>query len=194
MSAASDPADPAAGPAGDHGVWFQQAYLVDDLDRAATLWHERYGAGPFFVTEHHRTDTFDYRGTDQEADVSYAFGYLGDMMIQFIVQHDDTPSIYLDMYPDGTPPGGLGFHHSGFLVPDVLAATQRMVDRGFDLATRLYADGVDATYVDTRALNGGFTEYHGTPPHILDTFARWREAHRAHRPTDPPTVRRRQGT
>ena len=39
-----------------------------------------------------------YRGTDQEADVSYAFGYLGDVMIQFIVQHDETPSIYRDMY------------------------------------------------------------------------------------------------
>ena len=43
----------------------------------------------------------DYRGTDHEADVSYAFGYLGDTMIQFIQQHDDTPSIYRDMFAAG---------------------------------------------------------------------------------------------
>jgi len=165
-----------------HGVWFQQAYFVDELERAATLWHHSFGAGPFFITEHHRCDTFTYRGSDHQADVSYAFGYLGDMMIQFIVQHDDTPSIYLDMFPDGRPPGGLAFHHSGFLVHDVHAVTDELVAKGFDLGTALFADGVDATYVDTRPLNGGFTEYHGDPPHIIDAFTRWREAHLTHTP------------
>ena len=82
---------------------FQQAYFVDDLDRAIEAWYRTYGAGPFAVTHHHRCDEFTYRGTAQEADVSYAFGYLGDTMIQFIVQHDETPSIYRDMYRAGAP-------------------------------------------------------------------------------------------
>ena len=68
--------------------FFQQAYLVNDLDAAITHWHQTFGAGPFVKAEHHKTDRFDYRGTNHEADVSYAFGYLGDMQIQFIVQHD----------------------------------------------------------------------------------------------------------
>ena len=34
---------------------------------------------------------FVYRGTPQQADVSYGFGYLGDTMLQLIEQHDDTP-------------------------------------------------------------------------------------------------------
>ncbi len=35
------------------------------------------------------------RGTDQEANVFCALGYRGGMMIHFLQQHDDTPSIYL---------------------------------------------------------------------------------------------------
>ena len=76
-----------------NGRLFQQAYLVTDLVQSCRHWADLFGAGPFVIVPHHRTDTFAYRGTDQEADVSYAFGYLGDMMIQFIEQHDDPPHI-----------------------------------------------------------------------------------------------------
>ncbi len=165
--------------------FFQQAYLVDDLDAACARWAHLFGAGPFVVAAHHRTDRFSYRGTSQEADVSYAFGYLGDMMIQFITQHDDTPSIYRDMYAAGES----GFHHVGILVSDFKVARQRYVDEGFEVACELYADGVDAAYIDTRAATGGFTEIHGDPPHILKAFARWQRAHDLFKPGDPIIMR-----
>lgn len=165
---------------------FQEAYLVNDLERAIHDWNRLFGAGPFVVTEHHRTDRFDYRGTAHEADVSYAFGYLGDMMIQFIVQHDDTPSIYREMYAAGEE----GFHHVGCLVHDFEAEVERMEQLGFECATRLYADGVDAAYFDTRSVTGGFTELHGDPPRILGAFAQWRRAHELMQPGDAPIMRR----
>ncbi len=168
------------------GTYFQDAYLVDDLDRATSQWSTLLGAGPFVVAEHHRCDVFDYRGSPTEADVSYAFGYLDDVMVQFIVQHDDRPSIYRDLYPDG-PPNGIAFHHVGVLVDDFEAEFLRLVEAGFVCATRLYADGVDAAYFDTRDLTGGFTEIHGTPPHIVEAFAGWRRAH-AHRGPDTPAI------
>jgi catechol 2,3-dioxygenase-like lactoylglutathione lyase family enzyme len=152
---------------------FQHAYFVDDLERSIDAWSRLFGAGPFVVVPHHKTERFTYRGTAQEADVSYAFGYLGDLMIQFIQQHDDTPSIYREMYR----PGEEGFHHVGVLVHDWDAERARMLDMGFEIACELWADGVNAAYFDTRRVNGGFTELHGDPPHILDTFARWRQAH-----------------
>jgi catechol 2,3-dioxygenase-like lactoylglutathione lyase family enzyme len=161
---------------------FQQAYLVNDLDEAIRRWNELLGAGPFVRTRHHKTDRFDYRGTEQEADVSYAFGYLGEMMIQFIVQHDDTPSIYREMFEAGSG----GFHHVGVLVHDFEAECERLEKLGFACATRLYADGVDAAYFDTRSVNGCFTELHGDPPHILGAFAQWRRAHELWRPGDSP--------
>jgi catechol 2,3-dioxygenase-like lactoylglutathione lyase family enzyme len=166
---------------------FQQAYLVADLEQSIHDWHRLLGAGPFVVAAHHRTDRFDYRGTAHQADVSYAFGYLGDMMIQFIVQHDDTPSIYRDMYPSGQ----YGFHHVAYLVHDFEAEFDRMRALGFECATRLFADGVEAAYFDTRSVTGGFTEIHGDPPHIIDAFAGWRRAHERARPGDSPLLTRR---
>ncbi len=152
---------------------FQQAYLVNDLEAACRQWSELLGAGPFQLAPHHRTERFSYRGTTQEADVSYAFGYLNEQMIQFIQQHDDTPSIYRDMYA----PGEEGFHHIGILVEDFEAEIERYQSHGFEVACRLFADNVDAAYIDTRSVTGGFTELHGNPPHILGAFNRWRRAH-----------------
>lgn len=166
--------------------FFQEAYLVNDIEASVQKWGDLFGAGPFVVTHHHRTDRFDYRGTDHEADVSYAFGYLGDTMIQFIAQHDDTPSIYRDMFDAGQE----GFHHVGCLVHDFEAEFERLQGLGFDCATRLYADGVDAAYFDTRSVNGCFTEIHGDPPHILGAFATWKRAHELREPGDDPFLRR----
>jgi hypothetical protein len=106
-------------------------------------------------------------------------------MIQFIEQHDDTPSIYRDMFAKGQE----GFHHIGVLVHDWEAERARLLDMGFEIACELWADNVNAAYFDTRAANGCFTEIHGDPPHILGTFARWRRAHELKRPGDPPIAR-----
>ncbi len=161
---------------------FQHAYYVSDLEGACIKWHELHGAGPFIVAPHHRTKKFQYRGTHQEADVSYAFGYLGDIQIQLITQHDDTPSIYRDMYQAGEN----GFHHAGCLVNDFAAARERMLAQGFVNACELWADGVNAAYFDTRSVNGGFTEIHGDPAHILAAFATWKRAHQNKQPGDDP--------
>ncbi len=170
----------------DRYYFFQEAYFVNDVEAACEQWNRVYKAGPFVVVPHHKTDTFMYRGTSQEADVSYAFGYLGDMMIQFIEQHDDTPSIYRDMYGKGQE----GFHHVGLLVNDYAAEKARLDEAGFELACELHADNVDACYYDTRSLNGGFTELHDDPPHILSSFAGWRRAHELLKPGDPAIMPR----
>ncbi len=113
---------------------FQQAYLVNDLEEAAIKWNKIFGAGPFVFSPHHKCDKFEYRGTPQEADVSYAFGYVGDMMIQFIQQHDETPSIYRDMYQNGEE----GYHHIGVLVSDFDKELDKLLSHGFDLACLNY--------------------------------------------------------
>ncbi|AXB79585.1 VOC family protein [Novosphingobium sp. P6W] len=161
---------------------FQQAWFVTSIDEAARKWSDAFGAGPFCMVRHHHCDEFTYRGTAQEADVSYAFGYLGDMMIQFIEQHDEKPSIYRDMFA----PGEEGFHHVAYLVSDFAAERRRWIDMGYVLATELYADEVNAAYFDTRELNGGFTEIHGDPPHIMGLFAHWKRLHDNRASDTPP--------
>jgi catechol 2,3-dioxygenase-like lactoylglutathione lyase family enzyme len=165
---------------------FQHAYYVNDLEASIHKWAKLFYAGPFVLVPHHKTDKFHYRDTPTEADVSYAFGYLGDMMIQFIQQHDDKPSIYRDMFKKGEE----GFHHVGLLVHDFEAEYDRLKKAGFADACRLYADQVDAAYFDTRSVNGCFTEIHGDPKHILGTFAQWRRAHELFKPGDNPIMSR----
>jgi hypothetical protein len=110
-------------------------------------------------------------------------------MIQFISQHDETPSIYRDMYQAGQE----GYHHCAYLVTDFPAERQRLIDLGLEPACELYANDVHASYFDTRHINGGFTEIHGDPPHVLQTFAEWRRAHEIHRPGDSLIFRRKKG-
>ena len=78
---------------------FQHAYFVNDVEEAAHKWNRLYGAGPFVMVPHHKTDKFQFRDTPQEADVSYGFGYLGSNQIQFIAQHDEILLHLFDTYP-----------------------------------------------------------------------------------------------
>lgn len=153
---------------------FQYAYLVADIEQSAVAWAGTNGAGPFFVTEHHRADRFTYRGQPIEADVSYAFGYSGETQIQFIQQHDRTDSIYREMFDDGQ----FGHHHVARLVADYEGERDRLVAAGHELACELHANDIDAAYLDTRAAIGVFTELHSITDRILTTFGRWRDAHR----------------
>jgi hypothetical protein len=166
---------------------FQQAYLVNDIEASIERWSELFGAGPFGIAAHHRADWFEYRGTPQEADVTYAFGYLGEVQIQFIQQHDDTPSIYRDMYA----PGEEGHHHTAFLVRDYAAERQRLLDMGFVAACEHRHGDVEAGYFDTRSVTGGFTELHTDTPRSLQSFAVQRRAHQIRRPGDSPILYRR---
>jgi hypothetical protein len=152
---------------------FQHAWLVNDLDASIRGWYELTGAGPWVAARHHRTDRFLYRGEAIEADVSYAFAYCGATMIQLIQQHDDTPSIYREMYAAGQE----GFHHIAMLVSDFDGEKRWFTDRGFEVACELYADNVDAAYIDTRSTIGCFTEIHHDPPHIVKAFAAWKRRH-----------------
>ena len=161
---------------------FQQAYLVNDVEAAVRRWDALFGAGPFRVVPHHRADWFEYRGTPQEADVTYAFGYLGDLQIQLIQQHDDTPSIYRDLYAAGEE----GHHHTAFLVHDYAAERQRLIDLGAPPVCELRHGDVEAGYFDTVATTGGFTELHTDPPRSLQSFAVQRRAHQLRRPGDSP--------
>ena len=152
---------------------FQYAYFVEDLVSAAHHWAKISQAGPFFIAPHHKTDQFEYRGTPVQADVSYAFGYAGACQIQLIQQHDDKNSIYKDMYPEGT----FGFHHIAMLVEDYSGEKQRLLNQGIEKSCELYADGVWASYFDTRDAIGCYTELHSITDRIVTTFDRWKNAH-----------------
>jgi hypothetical protein len=152
---------------------FQYAWVVNDLDAAAHRWVSGFGAGPFFTARHHKAEGYyRYRGNPKECDLSYAFGYCGEVQIQLIELHDDTPSIFHEMYPRGQE----GFHHVAILGHDFPADRQHLLNQGLELANEMWS-GADVCYFDARKQFNMFVEIHGTSPAVLALFKGWRDAH-----------------
>ena len=165
---------------------FQHAYLVD-RSRCVDPKMERSCSVPARSRSVGTTSRpgSPIAGRRPQADVSYAFGYLGDVQVQLIQQHDDnTLDLPRHVRPrrGGLPPR----RHPGARLRRRRASTSWTT--GFELACELWTGGVDAAYFDTRSATGCFTEIHGDPPYILDTFARWRAAHASHSPDADPVL------
>ena len=72
---------------------FQHAWFVSDLEKTCLAWHRAVGAGPFFITENHVTETQTYRGQTFLTPLHYAFGYHGETQVQFIQQDEEAQHV-----------------------------------------------------------------------------------------------------
>lgn len=101
----------------------QVANVVPDVDREI----DRYiaaGVGPFYTMRRIRPKA-RHRGARHDPLITAAFGYTGDVQIELIEQHDDTPSAYLE-YLERHPGGGqhhLAFYCASF--PEAVATAAR---------------------------------------------------------------------
>lgn len=132
----------------------QMAWLVDDLEAAATRLSSAMRCGPFLMNRNIQLTEPIHRGKPQRTDFSLALAQAGEVQVELVQQHDATASVYRDMFPDG-PPGGMAFHHVAVMVDDVAAETRRYNALGFETASSGRFGDVDFTYVDT-CLAGGF--------------------------------------
>jgi len=87
--------------------YFQNAWVVDDLQAAMRRWTETCGVGPFFLLEHVAMQDVTYRGQPATIDCSIALAQAGRTQIELIEQHCDQPSVYRDLVPRGQT----RFHH-----------------------------------------------------------------------------------
>lgn len=82
---------------GKFGAVRQTAFVVRDIDEAMRHWSFNLGIGPFFVKRMLLFADFHFEGKSRKSPcVSIALANSGDMQIELIQQHDQTPSIYLD--------------------------------------------------------------------------------------------------
>lgn len=161
---------------------FQYAYVVEDIDLAVARWVALFGAGPFFVEPHHLMPSgcFRYRGGDEQAMLSHAFGYCGAAQIQLMRQDDERPSIIREMYA----PGSQGFHHVGALTESFEEDFTFFRKMGLESAVELAFPALDdpnaeyrVAYFDARAQIGCFVELYAATPGPLAAFEQWRNAH-----------------
>lgn len=143
----------------------QYGYYVQDLEASVDRWTAMMGAGPFLMVRPDNAITQLYRGAPAREDVSHAFGQCGDIQIQLTQQHDDAPSIWRDMYPDG----GEGLHHVAIIVDDMDAEVARFQAAGCSIGEQLTYGPLDdsgkfagqigrVTYMDARAHLFSFVE------------------------------------
>lgn len=148
----------------------QVAYFVADV-RAAALAHSRmFGSGPFFVLEHIALARSEHRGIARPLDHSSAYGQWGEVMVEFVVQHNPDPSALHDMYPCGS--GRFGLHHVALFVPDLPRAIADFARDGLELAQ--YAETATGTayaFIDAVARHGHMIELYEPSPSLTGFYA-----------------------
>jgi len=133
----------------------QLAFHVADPAQAALDAAQNHGWGPFFLLEHVPLSRCLYRGSPAWFDHSSAYGQAGELMVEFITQHDDQASAVRDIYRAEQR----GLHHVAYFVPDLGASLERYRSNGFATAMEAStADGVDFAMVDAISTLGHMLE------------------------------------
>jgi len=110
-----------------YGPIMQMGFVVDDFDGPIKHWTEKLNVGPFFILEHLDLKDFHYKGNKSNIDFSVAISFSGDMQIELIKQHCDTPSIYNE-YSE-IKRGDL--HHICRLTPDINNDIKILENQGY---------------------------------------------------------------
>jgi hypothetical protein len=146
----------------------QVAYHVPDPAWAARHSAAAYGWGPFFLFEHIPLQDVRYRGAAASFDHTSAYGQAGELMVEFITQHDDQGSVLRELYArDET-----GVHHVAHFVPDLAAAIAALAADGASVAFQAQTlDGVRFAMVDTVRMLGHMTELYEPVPQLTRFYA-----------------------
>ncbi|NBC35439.1 hypothetical protein GTZ99_02580 [Novosphingobium sp. FSY-8] len=146
----------------------QVAYFCADVRAAALAHRAAFGSGPFYVADHVPLAASVHRGVERPFDHSAAYGQWGEVMVEFVCQHNPAPSACHDLFPaDG---GRYGLHHMALFVDDVDAEVARLGALGFPLAQRsVMNDGFVFAFVDTSAALGHMVELYAPVP-VLTGF------------------------
>jgi Glyoxalase/Bleomycin resistance protein/Dioxygenase superfamily len=147
----------------------QMAYFVPDVRQAAIRHHQRFGSGPYFVADNIPLRASLHRGTERMLDHSSAYGQWGEVMIEFVQQHNPGPSAFHDMYAEGS--GRYGFHHVALFVDEVDQACAAFARQGFETAFRAEMnDGFVYAFVDTVAEFGHMIELYAPLPQLTGFY------------------------
>jgi hypothetical protein len=130
------------------GRFFQLGYVARDLDAAIAEFPRRFGPAEFQIVNADQPNIATKR---------IALTWIGATMIELIEPSLSMPSIYLDAVPAHA--GDIRFHHTGHLVDDYPAATQRFKAEGYEVPMFLsYGTVLDCCYADARDRLGHYLE------------------------------------
>ncbi|MET0182038.1 MAG: VOC family protein [Caulobacterales bacterium] len=136
--------------------YFQLGYVTRDIERAKTLYAERYGVRQFF---HFSTGQFAPPGaTGPFSEIALA--YKNGVQIELIQPAPGAEGIYLDAL---RADGGVALHHLGYLIDTAEALsslTQSFKNQNIPVPVEnISPAGLSLIYADTRADTGLFSEF-----------------------------------
>lgn len=124
----------------------QVCFITNDIPASVETWTSIFGAGPFFHMEHVDLRDVKYRGQSIVLDESIAMGYWNDLQIEFIHQHNDSPTIYTD-WKSGKRSG---LHHVLINSPDVEETRAELAKVGMTAAQEMRVGaGGECIFFDT---------------------------------------------
>ncbi len=166
------------------GPVVQIAYVVADPAAAAHHWSRTHGAGPFFLREHIPVTDVVHRGGPSSFDHTSAYGWVGEVMVELLVQHDDAATAVRERFPAG----GSGLHHVACFVPDLDAALERAPELGMSVATTAVASATRFAFVDDVAASGHYWELYEPSDRLVGFYEMVRDAHRRWDGAEPVRV------
>jgi hypothetical protein len=153
----------------------QIGYVVTDLDQALASWVE-LGVGPWLVIRN-LPMSVRYRGEPCETTLSLALSNSGEMQIELVYQHDDTPSIFTEFLAAKGP----GYHQLAYWADDFDATMEAVEQAGWPVVwsggegfgvrfAYVEPPNSPATVVEISELTDGQA---ATAKFIRDTAANW---------------------
>ena len=137
----------------------------------AVVGREVLWRSPILFTPFLADDTIDAERLRAFVDAAYV--QAGDVQVELVTQHDDTPSAFRDMFARD----GQGLHHVAVMPDDYDALVAAYRDAGYPVATELRtAAGRGAAYVDTRPLLGHMLEIYRVSDSLLALYSQVAEA------------------
>lgn len=149
------------------GPVMQNGFVVRDLDAAIDHWVRVMNVGPFFLFDHIAFKESWFRGQPVELDLTVAIAYSGEIQIELIHQHNDTPSIYTDF----THRGLYGLQHMGVMTESVAEHLARLQPLGIHPVQHgETAAGARFAYLDTDVIPGFMIELIEASPMMVGAF------------------------
>jgi hypothetical protein len=162
-----------AGALPHFGPVMQNAFVVRDIAAAVEFWSGKVGVGPFYCLEHIQFGDVYFRGAPLRLDMSVALAQWGNLQIELIQQHDDTPSIYSEFLARH----GEGLQHLGVLTAALDEHLARLKPLGVEpVQWGATATGMRFAYVDTDRHAGGMIELVENGPAVQAFFEKIRAA------------------
>jgi hypothetical protein len=137
------------------GIIVQNAYVVNDVEKAIDEWVSCVGAGPFFTRNLNLMPL--YRGKETPLDMDFAVGQAGGVQIELVKVNGTEPNVYTDTYPKGSRGG---FHHVALFHKDLDAVVRTYGAKGYEKAMDVVFGSTRVVYMDARKELGCMVEFY----------------------------------